>query len=270
MRGERLYYSIASGSSGNCGVYVDGGTAILIDAGVSFRKIKLGIEKVKLGFEDISAVLITHEHTDHIKGLPMLLKKTDIPVFASGGTINALMGKGMADCGKINRIRGEGAFFVGGIRVTPFDTPHDAAESLGFVLKTERFKFGYATDLGFVPQSVIKKLLGSEAVVLESNHDPEMLEMGPYAYPLKRRVAGPGGHLSNPDSAIVAKELVKNGTRTIILAHLSSQNNKPEIAYQQVISALKGKPECAVYVAPKDQMEAPVVLEEAMPCLMSG
>ncbi len=270
MREERLYYSIASGSSGNCGVYVDGGTAVLIDSGVSFRKIKLGLEEAGLGFEDISAVLITHEHTDHIKGLPMILKKTDIPVFASGGTINALAEKGTAGCGKLNRIYGGDAFTVGGINVIPFDTPHDAAESLGFVLETERFKFGYATDLGFVPKSVMENLLGSEAVVLESNHDPYMLQMGPYAYPLKRRVAGPGGHLSNPDSAMCAKELVKHGTRTIILAHLSSQNNMPELAYQQVMSALKGKPECAVYVAPKDRMEAPVVLEEVKPCLMSG
>ncbi len=270
MRGERFYYSIASGSSGNCGVYVEGSTAVLIDAGVSFRKMKLGLEGAGLCFGDISGVLITHEHTDHIKGLPMLLKKTELPVFASEGTITALSEKGAAGIRELNVIESGSEFTIGEVTVEPFDTPHDSNESLGFVLESDSFRFGYATDLGFVPKSVMSCLLGCGAVVLESNHDPYMLQTGPYAYPLKRRVAGPGGHLSNPDAAGCASELAEHGTRTFILAHLSTQNNMPELAYRQTASALKGRYGCGVYVAPKGCMEAPVVLKGVMSCSLSG
>ncbi len=272
MRRGRFYYSIASGSSGNCGVYVEGSTVIVIDLGVSLRKITKGLEYIGLTLQDVTAVLITHEHIDHVKGLPMFLKKAGTPVFASNGTIKALEQKGMIELGLINPMEDGKSFDIEQIGVLPFRTPHDAAESLGFKLESPDFCFGFATDLGFVPRSVKDLLRGCDAAVLESNHDPYLLQLGPYPYNLKERVSGPGGHLSNPDCAVFAADLVRHGARTIILAHLSEQNNMPELALQQVCNSLRGLPACDVRIAPKEYMDATIPLEavEVMSCSLSG
>ena len=237
---EHYYYSIASGSSGNCGLYMADGTAILIDLGVSLRRITTALKALSLTLEDISAVVLTHEHIDHVKGLPMFLKKAKAPVFATRGTAE------------------------------PFPTPHDAAESTGYIFEHGGSRFGFATDLGFVPRDAAELLRGCEMVVLESNHDPHMLQAGPYPYSLKMRVAGPSGHLSNPDCAVFAADLVKSGTRTLVLAHLSEKNNMPELARQQTLSALRGLPACEVLVAPKEHMEHPVSFGEEKLCSLSG
>ena len=148
--------------------------------------------------------------------------------------------------------------------------PHDAAESVGYILEHGSHRFGFATDLGFVPREAAELLRGCETVVLESNHDPHMLQAGPYPYPLKMRVAGPAGHLSNPDCAVFAADLVRHGTRNLVLAHLSEKNNMPALALQQTVSALHGLPDCAVQVAPRERMETPVVFGEEAVCSLSG
>ena len=224
---EHYYYSIASGSSGNCGLYMADGTAILIDLGVSLRRITTALKALSLTLEDISAVVLN--------------------VFDSGER-----------------------FWVRDVDVVPFPTPHDAAESTGYIFEHGGSRFGFATDLGFVPRDAAELLRGCEMVVLESNHDPHMLQAGPYPYSLKMRVAGPSGHLSNPDCAVFAADLVKSGTRTLVLAHLSEKNNMPELARQQTLSALRGLPACEVLVAPKEHMEHPVSFGEEKLCSLSG
>lgn len=263
---QRFYYSIASGSSGNCGLYMCGSTAILIDLGVSLRKITTALHEVSLSLDRIAGVVITHDHTDHIKGLPMFLKKSQAPVYASAETALALHLKQTAPEGRLTTFEPGERFGIGEIGVTPFDTPHDAAGSVGYILSNGDTRFGFATDLGFVPGEIADQLRGCDAVVLESNHDPHMLAAGPYPYMLKQRVGGPRGHLSNPDCAICAAELVKSGTRTLILAHLSEHNNMPALALQQTQLALKGLAPCAVYIAPRERMDAPIVLEGGVQC----
>lgn len=267
---EHYYFSIASGSSGNCGLYMADGTAILIDLGVSFRKVTAALKALSLTPADISAVLLTHEHIDHVKGLPMFLKKTKVPVFASRGTAAAFEDKNPEYADRLELFdRGE-RFWVRDVDIVSFPTPHDAAESTGYILEHGGSRFGFATDLGFVPRDAAELLRGCEMVVLESNHDPHMLQAGPYPYSLKMRVAGPSGHLSNPDCAVFAADLVKSGTKTIVLAHLSEKNNIPELARQQTLTALRGLPACEVLVAPKEQMEQPVSFGEEKLCSLSG
>lgn len=267
---QRFYYSIASGSSGNCGLYMAGGTAILIDLGVSLRKVKTALAGLGLTLEQLSAVLITHDHIDHVKGLPMYLKKGQAPVYVSRDAARALEAREPACRGRLTEFDGGAGFTVGGVRVVSFETPHDAPGSVGYILERDGRRFGFATDLGFVPGEVASLLRGCDAVVLESNHDPYMLQAGPYPYPLKMRVGGPRGHLSNPDCAVCAAELVKNGTKTLILAHLSEKNNMPELAFQQTKTALDGLAPCRIVVAPKERMEAPILLTEEEQCSLFG
>ena len=268
---EHFYYSIASGSSGNCGLYVSDGTAVLIDVGVSLRKLTAALAAFDMKPGELDALIITHEHLDHVKGLAMFLKKTEVPVFASRGTAAALTAKEPAFEGRLTAFESGDAFCVEETTVRSFATPHDAADSVGYILENGRHRFGFATDLGFVPQSAAALLRGCETVVLESNHDPHMLQAGPYPYALKQRVAGPNGHLSNPDCAVFAAFLADNGTRKLVLAHLSEKNNMPALALQQTKNALRGRKGCTVCVAPRDCMESPVVLgEEGAACLVSG
>lgn len=267
---ERYYYSIASGSSGNCGLYMADGTAILMDLGVSLRKITTALAGIGLGLDDVSAVLLTHEHIDHVKGLPMFLKKAKAPVFASRGTAEALAEKDPSCADRLNEFDSGEGFWVRNVDIATFATPHDAADSVGYILEHGSHRFGFATDLGFVPREAADLLRGCETVVLESNHDPHMLQAGPYPYALKMRVAGPAGHLSNPDCAVFAADLVRHGTRNLVLAHLSEKNNMPALALQQTVSALHGLPDCAVQVAPRERMETPVLFGEETICSLSG
>lgn len=269
---KRYYYSIASGSSGNCGVYVTGDTAILFDVGVSLRQIKMGLEKIKLKINKLAAILITHEHIDHVKGLPTLLKHyPDIPTFASPGTAHELEKKyNIAPERLINipinipiPIRND----ADDVWATAFHTSHDAKESVGYRIDSvehmpREFHFGYGSDMGVMSESVMQYLRGCQAVALESNYEPRMLEAGSYPYFLKKRISGDGGHLSNIECAKCAENLARNGTQTIILVHLSEKNNMPELALQTVRNTLRHSPRCLVYAAPRDNMEKPIILIE--------
>ena len=265
------FYTLASSSAGNAALVCHENTHILIDAGISCRRITQSLAALSLTLDDLDGILITHEHIDHVKGLAMFLKKTEVPVFASRGTAAALTAKEPAFEGRLTAFESGDAFCVEETTVRSFATPHDAADSVGYILENGRHRFGFATDLGFVPQSAAALLRGCETVVLESNHDPHMLQAGPYPYALKQRVAGPNGHLSNPDCAVFAAFLADNGTRKLVLAHLSEKNNMPALALQQTKNALRGREDCTVCVAPRDCMESPVVLgEEETACLVSG
>lgn len=265
---NQFYYGIASGSKGNSGLYVSGDSCILIDMGVSYRKLTEAMRRIDMQPSDIDAVLLTHEHIDHIKGLPQMFKRNQTPVYASQGTAREVVRKYPALSAAFVCFDETFCTEIGSTSVSAFETPHDAAHCLGFVLQTDVHRFGYATDLGFMPGEVLEQLRGCESVVLESNHDPNMLQVGPYPYVLKQRISGATGHLSNPDCAVAAARLAQDGARHIILSHLSETNNMPELALQQTRLALRAFPECTVHVAPVSHMDEPIFFHtEALACL---
>lgn len=270
---DNFYYSLASGSSGNCGLLALGGTYILIDLGVSVRRLTALLAGVGLTIDNLDAVLITHEHIDHIKGMATFVKRHSVPLYTAIGTAEALLEKFPQAKDHFRPFYSGAAFTIGNVKVNAFPTPHDAAESTGYCFESDGIRVGYATDLGFVPTPVREALCGCGTVILESNHDPDMLRNGPYPYALQQRVAGPRGHLSNPDCARLAVELVQKGTRQLILAHLSDKNNTPGHARLETEAALRAAGlSCAVWVAPKDEMEQPLILhrEEACVCCPSA
>lgn len=270
---DNFYYSLASGSSGNCGLLALGGTYILIDLGVSVRRLTALLGGLGLTIDDLDAVLLTHEHIDHIKGMATFVKRHSVPLYTAIGTAEALLSKFPQANDQLRPFYSGANFTIGNVKVYAFPTPHDAAESTGYRFEADGMHVGYATDLGFVPTPVREALLGCSTVVLESNHDPEMLRTGPYPYALQQRVAGPRGHLSNPDCAKLAVELVQNGTSQLILAHLSDKNNTPGHARLETEAALRAAGlSCTILVAPKDEMEQPLLLtrEEACVCCPSA
>lgn len=256
-----LYYGLASGSAGNCGLLILDDTCLLIDLGVSVRRLKGLLDNVHLTIEDLDAVLITHEHTDHIKGLATFVKNYQTPIYTACGTAEVLLRKypGMRE--QLRPFYRGASFEVGSVKVHSFPTPHDAADSVGYRFTGSSMSFGYLTDLGFVPTSVREAMLGCNAAVLESNHDPDMLRDGPYPYHLQERVAGPRGHLSNFDCASFAVDLVRSGAQQLILSHLSEKNNTPAMARMETEAALMAaKLHCTTMIAPKDEMAEPVWL----------
>ena len=225
--------TIASGSTGNAAILSDGSTHLLIDAGVSCRRITEGLKQFDLTPADLSAVIITHEHSDHIKGLEILCRRTAAPVFLSMGTAGS-MEKDVPCLHNTAKIfRAGEAFEIGGIGVETFSTPHDAADSVGFLFHAGSSRLGYATDLGYIPESVRDKLLGAECLFIESNHDLFSLLRGPYPEYLKRRILGRQGHLSNDDCADFAVQAIRRGARRVTLCHLSRHNNTPELASEK-------------------------------------
>jgi phosphoribosyl 1,2-cyclic phosphodiesterase len=235
---------LASGSRGNCAVVASATTRILVDAGISCRET---FKRMKSLGEDphlLSAILITHEHSDHIYGLATLAKRLHIPVFMTGGTHQA-WARAMRDengerpkLEKFERFESGHRFQVGDIEVKPFTIPHDAADPVGFTFRAEGIKVGIATDLGYLPVSVRDHLRGCDVLVMESNHDLEMLRGGPYPWSVKQRVMSRVGHLSNEALADFFISDYDNNATFIVLAHLSEQNNHPEIARREAEKAL--------------------------------
>lgn len=219
-----------SSSKGNSAYLSGGGTHLLIDMGVSLRQLTRALGDHDLAPDMLHGVLITHEHTDHIKGLPMLLKKYRLPVYGSRGTLKHLAARADLPAGAL-LIELSQTTEIGGIEVTPFATPHDASHSTGFRFRMPDDRtVAVATDLGHITDEVRTHISGCDLVMLESNYDPDMLACSSYPYPLKRRIRGDFGHLSNEDSARECVHLIQGGTTRLFLAHLSEQNNLPEIA----------------------------------------
>ena len=240
-------YTIAtlySGSTGNATYICAGGAKILIDAGKCTRTLCASLNELGVSIDEIDAIFLTHEHRDHTGALEVLTKKHPIPIHVTKKSALRLTAKpdsALAGCIVTHTpIFHE---FVKDLRVTSFPTPHDSRESVGYHLEFEdengiTHMIGYATDIGHISTHVRNGLMGCESVVLESNHDPEMLWGGPYPYDLKERIASQWGHLSNPDCSEFTAELTANGTKNILLAHLSQENNDPQLAYNEVLMAI--------------------------------
>ena len=230
-----------SSSRGNC-VYISGsGGAILIDAGVSAKKIQEALNDVSADVSDIRAIFVTHEHTDHISGLRVFASRHNIKVYASEGTLDYLEQNCMANVTyKAEVISSEGVE-VAGMFIKPFRTPHDAAESVCYSIQLpDGRKVAVATDIGHVTDNVLDAVRHCDLVMLESNHDVRMLQSGPYPYSLKRRILSGMGHLSNESCASVLPELIDSGTTHFFLAHLSQENNIPQLAFETSNSSLCG------------------------------
>ncbi len=227
-----MFLSLVSGSSGNCSIVSDGKTALLVDCGLSASRLSELLEAIGVSPLDLSAVLITHEHSDHIKGAGVVSRKYGLPVFATCGTHEAIKNCGITDK-NIKYISPDESFEIGTIGVNAFSIPHDAAEPVGYSFFLENKKLSVATDMGYMNDYILEHIKGSAAVILESNHDVEMLKNGRYPEYLKRRILGNFGHLSNAAAADTALKLLESGTRHIMLAHLSADNNTPKTAIME-------------------------------------
>jgi len=232
--------TLASSSSGNCTVVSHNGAHILIDAGISLRRVKEGLRQIGLPIERLEAVLITHEHSDHISGIGMLIKHYKTPVFCSRGAGSGIC-RTYPEAGPfVNCFEPGSTFTLNSIKVTSFRTPHDTQESVGYTIEADGKKLIYVTDLGYVTREVIDAATGADIAIIEANHDREMLRNGPYPSFMKKRIMSKYGHLSNDDSAQLSSHLAASGLRRILLAHLSRENNTPECAVDTVGDVLCG------------------------------
>ena len=224
--------SFFSGSSGNC-TYAEGDEgAVLIDAGVSMKRIFEEISKISREPGDIKAIFVTHEHSDHILSVGAIARKLHIPVYATKPTWRAMYkGLGKIDKELIRPIEAGKSVVIDDMVISAFSIPHDAAAPVGYKIESDGKKFVIATDIGEMSEEIFLEISGADAVLLESNHDKKMLRSGSYPYALKQRISGKCGHLSNEEAAIVCGRLVSVGTRKIFLGHLSEENNRPEIAF---------------------------------------
>lgn len=225
-----MFLSIVSGSSGNCSLISHKNTILLADCGLSCKSLEQSLRGLGLSACDIDGILVTHEHSDHIKGVAVTSKKYDIPVYATVKTHEAMTGIGLCDK-NIKYITPELDFEIGDIGVRAFSIPHDASGPVGYSFFYDNMKLSLATDMGEVTEPVMKNLEGSLAVLLESNHDVGMLKSGRYPAFLKQRILGRTGHLSNEVAAETALKLAKTGTKHLMLGHLSNENNTPKTAF---------------------------------------
>jgi phosphoribosyl 1,2-cyclic phosphodiesterase len=232
---------LASGSSGNALLLDFEKTNILVDAGISARRIKQSLTSVGVEVEDVDGVLITHEHSDHIKGLTTLVKKYRLPVYTRQFTWEAMSCRFELPTECQHNI--DVAFEVGKVKVEAFNTSHDAADPVGFSFYSGKVKCSVATDLGFVTSGVKKGLEMSEVMVLEANHDLAMLEQGSYPWYLKKRIMSNRGHLSNYDAGWALARLQRQKQTNVLLAHLSKENNRPEIV-ETTVSDILSKQGC--------------------------
>jgi phosphoribosyl 1,2-cyclic phosphodiesterase len=245
--------SLYSGSTGNSFVICAPSGTLLIDAGKNAKRLCTALAEVNVNVDDIGAILVTHEHTDHVSALPVFLKKHPLPVHIAYGCAYKLMPHPSVEplLHMHPPIHEE---CICGMRVTSFPTPHDSRASVGYRIEIPDedgniiYRIGYATDIGYVTPEIEEALTGCDAVILESNHDYDMLMTGPYPYDLKKRIASRRGHLSNPDSAALAARLCAAGTKKLMLAHLSQENNAPDLAYDECVGAV-GDAEVQIFVA---------------------
>ncbi|SDZ13063.1 MBL fold metallo-hydrolase [Tindallia californiensis] len=236
------FCTLASGSSGNCHVLSDGNQQLLIDAGLSGKQIQSRLQKAGMQPENLSGILVSHEHSDHIKGAGILSRRFQLPIYANEKTWIAMeekIGPVKPEHRKI--FDSQKAFAIGDISVTPYRLSHDAADPVGFALEGHQFKICLATDLGHVPESLYEVACNSDLLVMESNHDVDMLNVGSYPYYLKRRVLSDQGHLSNESAGQAVVEMIRRNVKSILLAHLSRENNFPELAYSTVTGIMAEK-----------------------------
>ncbi len=231
------FCSIASGSSGNCIYIGEKDTHILVDTGISKKKIEQGLEQLGICGDAITAIFITHEHADHIQGLGVFSRRYQVPIYATRGTIEGILeykGLGKMPEGLFHEISKDTYFEMEDMKVYPFGISHDAKEPTGYRFETEQHKVAIATDLGIYDDYIVQNLTGLDGILLEANHDVHMLEVGPYPYPLKQRVLGSRGHLSNELSGRLLCDIMHDNMKFIVLGHLSKENNFPELAKETV------------------------------------
>lgn len=237
------FCSLYSSSTGNCLFAQSSNTNILIDAGVSTRKIENALAGINIPPESISGILVTHEHSDHIQSLGTISKKYNIPVFANKETWSAISieqkSKISAENQKIFVI--DDKFQIGDLSILPFSIPHDAANPCGFNIFQGNSKISIATDLGHMTPQILKSLENSSFILLESNYEPEVLKYSRYPYILKKRIDGPNGHLSNIMAGKTISHLIPTGLQSVMLGHLSKENNFPELAYKTVMEQILEK-----------------------------
>jgi len=233
------FFLLASGSTGNA-VYIESGkTKILLDAGVGIRQLQASFKEIGVAFEELDAVFITHEHSDHVRGLAALVRKVNVPVYATAGTWSHIARLWRAEENVTARVLQAGsALTLGEFAFEPFALSHDAEEPVGFCIYAGNEKLVLATDLGYASAKVKEATRGANAYILETNHDVDLLRAGSYPWHLKRRILGDKGHLSNAHSAEYLLDVLTENTQTVYLAHLSRENNRPELAHDVIARAL--------------------------------
>jgi len=229
--------SIVSGSSGNCILIGSDNHHILVDVGISGKRIEAGLNSLDMTTRDIDGILITHEHSDHIAGLGVLARRYGIPIYTTSGTRDAIMS--ISQVGKIDRelfhgIEADNPFEIGDLIVDPIRISHDAADPVAYKVSNNGKSVGVLTDLGYYNDYIVDKIKGLDAILLEANHDVRMLQVGPYPYNLKQRILGKRGHLSNESAGQLLNQILHDHFNTVFLGHLSAENNMPEIAYETV------------------------------------
>ncbi len=230
------FCSLYSGSSGNSLFVESENTKLLVDAGVSSKKIETALTNLKIDPSSINGILITHEHSDHVQGLGTFAKKFNLPVYVNQKTLDAMPNqKDKISEKNIKIIKNEEKFEIGDLKIKPFSIPHDAANPCGFNIIHDNKKISIATDIGHMTNGIIKNLEDSIFIMLEANYDPEVLKFSKYPYILKSRIAGPTGHLPNEMAGKTIAHLLNSGLQQAILGHLSKESNFPELAYKTVI-----------------------------------
>lgn len=241
------FSSLGSGSEGNALLVAAGRTHVMMDCGFGLRDTLSRLARLGVMPEQLDGIVVTHEHGDHIGGVARLARKFNLPVWLTHGTLRA-QPKAFAGISRLHEIAPQHSFSIGDIEITPYPVPHDAAEPVQFVFGDGARRLGVLTDIGSGTPHVETMLSGCHALVLECNHDTDMLMGGPYPYSLKQRVGGRFGHLSNNEAAGILSRLDVNRLQHLVAAHLSQQNNTPELAVRALCSVM-GRPEDWVGVA---------------------
>ncbi len=231
------FATIASSSSGNC-IYIGTEyTNILIDAGLSGKKIEEGLKELDLTGQDIDAIFVTHEHSDHVNGIGVMSRRYNIPIYATEGTWSNMPANVKAETIRMDYKRNVYAdenMVFNDLNIKPFAIPHDACEPVGYSIMTERDKITIATDIGHISDAIKENVKGSTVLLLESNHDVNMLKNGPYDYNLKKRILSDYGHLSNDNAGKFLSDFADSRLKYVFLGHLSKENNTPQIAFNTV------------------------------------
>jgi len=256
---------IFSGSSGNA-LYVGcGETRLLVDAGVSGKRVAAELQEIGVSPAQLTGLLVTHEHGDHIAGVGILSRRYDLPIYATERAWRSMRPSiGEVAARNVRMFEPEHNFYIGSMDVMPFRIPHDAADPVGFSFYAGQLKLSIATDIGCVQKSWMDAVAESDILLLESNHDVGMLEAGPYPYELKRRILSSHGHLSNEDASSAAVALIARGVRNVILGHLSGENNHPELAYETAAAAFR-----AAGIAPGEDIGLSVALRHKRSALFT-
>ena len=237
---------LASGSKGNAIFVTNGTNGLLVDAGLSGKELERRLDHQGLSVESIRAVVLTHEHSDHIRGVGVMSRRYDLPVYVSAG-IQPHLQRHIGNVKRIVRYQCGTPFHIAGFDIHPFSLSHDAVDPAGFTISVNGKKIGIATDLGIATETVKHHLKTCDLLVLEANHDPRMLVEGPYPWPLKQRIQGRSGHLSNQDSCELLQNVMHDGLQHVILAHLSETNNTPDKALAAIMKGISNpKPEVTV------------------------